>query len=59
MSQNTKNSLILKDFNIDDDRVIVIPNGVSSDIFDVVRRTSSQNFCKNFGYWKAGKVQKF
>jgi glycosyltransferase involved in cell wall biosynthesis len=52
-------SLILKDFNVDDDRVIVIPNGVSSDIFDVGRRTSSQNFCKILSIGRLEKYKNF
>ena len=52
-------SLILKDFNVHDDRVIVIPNGVSSDIFDVARRTSSQNFCKILSIGRLEKYKNF
>ncbi|MBD0359159.1 MAG: glycosyltransferase family 4 protein [Nitrososphaeraceae archaeon] len=52
-------SLILKELNVDEDRVIVIPNGVSSDIFDVIHRASSQNFCKILSIGRLEKYKHF
>lgn len=52
-------SLILKDFDIDDNRVIVIPNGVSSDIFDIVRHTPSKNFYKILSIGRLEKYKNF
>ena len=52
-------SLILKDFNVDEDRVIVIPNGVCSDIFDLVRCTSRQSFCKILAIGRLEKYKNF
>ena len=56
---NYEKSLILKDFNIDDDKVIVIPNGVSSDVFDVTRRPFSQTFCKILSIGRLEKYKNF
>jgi glycosyltransferase involved in cell wall biosynthesis len=52
-------SLILKDFNVNDDRVVLIPNGGSSDIFDVVRSPSSQNFCKILSIGRLERYKNF
>lgn len=52
-------SLILKDFNVDDDRVVVIPNGGSSDIFDVVPSPSSKNFCKILSIGRLERYKNF
>ncbi len=55
-------SLILKDFNVDEDRVIVIPNGVPSDIFDVVRRPpppDSQNSSKILSIGRLERYKNF
>jgi glycosyltransferase involved in cell wall biosynthesis len=52
-------SLILKDFNVNDDRVIVIPNGVCPDIFDALRLASGQNFCRILSIGRLEKYKNF
>ena len=52
-------SLILKDFDIDDSRVVVIPNGVSSDIFDVVHSFSIRDSYKILSIGRLEKYKNF
>jgi glycosyltransferase involved in cell wall biosynthesis len=52
-------SLIIKDFDVDDNRIIVIPNGVPSDIFDIVRHTPSKNFYKILSIGRLEKYKNF